>query len=198
MNGYLPMAFVLLQNDSDTRSRIAQNLLPAMIPVAESQRMAVAAIAANQQVQNEDSRQQQLVSDVVQAIVSTKPEDQKKELTDEDLKRFPTLANVVRRNQDIQRQIESAAVSVDLRLRDAQDVLANDVAKAFTTVYNNPAAKLTDNDLKNLPVFASVLNRNEALKAIIVPPPTTLAKTPAATTTPARAKARRQRGKKKP
>jgi hypothetical protein len=136
MDGIFPAVFVLTLAPRERRSRLAETLLPAMVPVAASQRIAVAAIAADQQIRDAELREQRVVSEVVTAIdrVAAKPAGPGKDLTDDDVKDLPVLSAALRRQSGLRMPIAAAALVRDQVQIQAEAAVAEQAVKTVEAI----------------------------------------------------------------
>ena len=170
MNGMFPAMFILMNEARERRARIATALLPAMVPVAASQRVAVAAIAADQQIRDAETREQRVASDVVSAIevVAARPSGGNQQLTETELATtMPTLSTVVRRQRDLLTRINGVALMANQRIEAGVQQVATEVISAIEVAAAAPNNQLTNTDLNNRPRLAALVNSDPALRGRI-------------------------------
>jgi len=152
----------------ERRSRLAEAMLPGLLPVAGAQRAGVAAVVADQQVRGADRRQEQAVADTVSAVesIATKPAGARK-ITDQDLTSLPTLKGIVDREGSgatIRGHLDSVATTIDAGER----VLAAEAAVLIEQGIAQPSGdKLPETALSASRIGALIL-ANPVLKAKIV------------------------------
>jgi hypothetical protein len=172
----MPLAFVLLNsNDPEHRSRVATALIPAIAPVAVAQRVAIAAVAADQTVSDSERREQRAADETAAETVAAvsliaervrKGDDAK--LTDGDLDTLPQLKRLIGRSPEIRTQIEgSLDGTVVANGTDAVDQTVAAVGIVQKHKKDGDPPTLTDADLKKLPVLNEVLSASAALKGKI-------------------------------
>jgi hypothetical protein len=170
LDGFLPV-FVVASAPKERRSRLAEAMLPGLLPVAAAARAGVAAVVADQQVRSADRRQEQAVTETVSAVetIASKPSGSRT-LTDQDLSGLPTLKGIVEREgigSTIRGQIDGVAGALDGGDRGLAVEATNLIAKAI----NQPKQdKLPEADLKGSRIGALIL-ANPDLKAKVVAAP---------------------------
>jgi hypothetical protein len=133
----------------EQRGRLAEAMLPGLLPVAASQRAAVAAVAADVQVRSEDQRQAQTATESIKAaqILVTKPEGART-LSDQDLAGLPTLAPVLNRNSvgpALSAQLNGVGTAIDQMVQARAESLAND---AVSLIIKTEQGTLSQADLQ--------------------------------------------------
>ena len=161
MDGIFPAVFVLMAAPRRRRSRLAETLLPAMVPVAASQRVAVAAIAADQQIRDAEAREQRVASEVVSAVeqVAAGPSNPNKTLTDAEVNAaMPTLTMDVNRKRVLLTRVNAVKLAADQRAEAGAQQVAAEVVTAINTAAANQDNKLTDAQLGALPRLKALVD----------------------------------------
>lgn len=158
MDGYMVPMMVAALAPTEQRGRLAEAMLPGLLPVAASQRAAVAAVAADAQVRSEDQRQAQTAAESIRAaqILVTKPEGART-LSDEDLAGLPTLAPVLNRNgagAALSTQLEGVGTAIDQMVQTRAESLAND---AVSLISKTEQGTLSQADLQANALGAIIL-----------------------------------------
>jgi hypothetical protein len=167
LDGLIPV-LVVASAPRERRSRLAEAMLPGLLPVAGAQRAGVAAVVADQQVRGADRRQEQAVAETVSAVesIATKPAGARK-ITDQDLTSFPTLKGIVDREGSgatIRGHLDSVASTIDAGER----VLAAEAVVLIEQgIAQQPGDKLPEDALSATRIGALIL-ANPVLKAKVV------------------------------
>jgi hypothetical protein len=199
MDGLVPV-FVVAAAPKERRGRLAEAMLPGLLPVAAPQRAAVAAVAADQQVRSADQRQAQTVAESVSAVrtLVAKP-DGARTLTDQDLAGLPTLRAVLDRNSvgsDLRAQLDGVGVTIDGTVQGEAATLAVEATGLIGRAIALQGQKLSEADLQGTRLGA-IIDADLKLKGQIVqvatqqapPPPPAPAPAPAVPAPPAPAPA---------
>jgi hypothetical protein len=141
---FLPFA-VIASTSKERRQRLTETLLPAVVPLAETHRVAVAVVAADQQVRSAERREENVANEVVSAIQTVvAKQDQNKTLTDDELRVLPRLSEVVNRVPDLRQRISSVGTTAT----DVEDRFAREAVEAVVLAFGKASGdKLTDEEL---------------------------------------------------
>lgn len=153
---YLPLALILSQS-KERRSKVAETLLPVMLPGAATQRVALGAVLADQQVRNAERREENILKEVSSAIETSTTNGG--ELTAEQENALPKLAELLRRRPELRDRIRAAASSI---VQHQQDTLGASAIRLIVTALNHPE-KVQDLVQKDV-VLSAVLARNQSLQ----------------------------------
>lgn len=145
MNGWVPF-FVIANAPKASQVRLAEALIPAIVPVAATHRVAVATFAADQQVRSAEQREVRVANEVVSAIQTVVAKvDQDKTLTDDELRALPRLSEVVNRAPDLRQRIGALGTTAT----DVEDRFTREAVEAIALVIGtDQTKKLTDDELK--------------------------------------------------
>src|SRR5438067_2508172 len=172
----MPLAFVLLNsNDPEHRSRVATALIPAIAPVPVAQRVAIAALAADQTVTDSERREERAAGDTaantlaaVSLIAERVRNGEEAKLTDDDLDNLPQLKALIARSPEIRTQIEgSLDGTVVANGTEAVDQTVAAVGLVQKHKKDGDPPTLTDADLKKRPVLKDLIASSVALKGKI-------------------------------
>jgi hypothetical protein len=169
MDGWIPMFFLASASRED-RKPTAEAMLPGLLPVAASQRAAVTAVAAVQQVQAAKQQQQLAVADSISAVqtVLARP-DGARTLTDQDLAGLPTLKTILDR-PGVGVELRARIDGVGLGAESDTQGLASEATKLLFTALNLPkGTKLAPGDLQGTRLGQLILNDPILSKQVVQP-----------------------------
>lgn len=141
MNPIMFPLIILMQESADRRARVAQAVMPSLLPLQAAPRMAFAAIAADQSVRVADDREEQVVSETVTAVGLA----QQHVLSDADFALLPVLRNVVQRRPSALTEIQAVASDDGASTKDLVDSVHTMLEKIAG------GAQVTAADLKTPP-----------------------------------------------
>lgn len=156
--------FVVATEKKENRGRMAEAMLPAMLSLPPTQQSAVTALAASQQVRASERREVQVADDVISATDAAVTTHGK--LDDADLKKFPRLESVIKRNPATRQRIESLAKKHLDNAVAASGICANEVLKGIDKAVK-AGGTLADNDLADLIALKAVIGRTPGLRTEI-------------------------------
>jgi hypothetical protein len=181
MDGYMIPLLVVATAPQQSRSRIAETILPLALPVAPSQRLGVAAVAASQQVSDAQRREERAVSETVNVIGSAISTSR-----DPDFSTSPTLRAVVDRAAQVGQQITALVTTTGIAQTDAIETtirsLGGEAVKVIKAAINNPEGTLfTEDQLRSVSLeFLGVLKTlPDDVQAQILQPPVGIQAPPA-------------------
>ena len=104
---WVPILFLAQESEKTKRKKIAQSLLPALVPLATGPRVALAAISADQRERQAEREAANVAQETITAI--NKAVEKGGNLTDTDVSTLKTLAPVLSRAPEIRTRIIAAA-----------------------------------------------------------------------------------------
>jgi hypothetical protein len=132
MNGWFPF-FVIATAPKARQGRLAETLLPAIVPVAATHRVAIATLAADNQIRSAERREANVASEAVSAVQAVAAKaDPARALTDDELSTRPSLSAVVKRVPDIRQRIDAAGLAIANQF---EAKLAEESVKMIEAIY---------------------------------------------------------------
>jgi hypothetical protein len=153
MDGYWGPFFIIATTRKENRTDVANAMLPAVLPGSGSQRVAIAAVAANQQVTETQRREARVATETLNVVSEAVANG-----GTPDLSRAPTLSRVVNRAARVQEELDTVVQDIRVDAQLSQQALATEAVKVISAAIQTDGDRLTLEEVQAAsPVFATVL-----------------------------------------